>query len=304
MQEAIARVAAAFSITECEFFPSFPLSRLTTFRIGGPAAALAVPKTEEALLRLLALLAEAGIPRVILGNGSNVLAPDSGYRGVVVQTGALRSLSAVNGRIFAACGARLAAIAALANQEGVDGFCSLAAIPATLGGAIYMNAGAGENAIGKTVESVMAVPSEGGIPFRMLADECGFSYRKSIFQRRHLVILSAVLTGPTVPSAVLLAKTEAARTARRAAQPLELPNAGSIFRRPPGDYAGRLIEAAGLKGYRIGGAAVSPKHAGFIVNMGAATAADVRSLIAYIRMTVYERFGVCLMREIEYLGEE
>ena len=303
MQKALAPIIAKFSSDECDFIPSFPLSRLTTFRIGGEASMLATPKDEVALLRLLSLLSDAGIPRILIGNGSNLLAPDAGYRGVVIRTSGLHQTSCSAHTITAECGVPLSAVAATANRYGIGGFSTLAGIPATLGGAIFMNAGAGEATIGDRVVSVRAVPAGGGEPVILGHDECHFGYRKSIFMSRGLLILSAELTGTAEPPEQLLARTAEEIAARKRKQPLELPSAGSVFKRPPGNYAAQLIEAAGLKGRRVGGAAVSEKHAGFIVNLGGATAADVKALVEIIRTTVFERFGVMLEREIEYLGE-
>ncbi|MBO7763277.1 MAG: UDP-N-acetylmuramate dehydrogenase [Clostridia bacterium] len=304
MPDALAGIIGSFSITECEFFHHLPLSGITTFRIGGPATVVAVPKTEEALIRLLAALYRAGIPRTLIGNGSNLLASDSGYRGVVIRTVALREILTGPHGLTALCGTPLAGIAKAAGRLGIGGFSSLAGIPATLGGAIFMNAGAGDDTVGERVVSVRAVPSCGGEPFLLSRDECLFSYRSSVFSRRGLVLLSATLSGPSAPCEQIAKETAEAMVRRRRSQPLEHPSAGSVFRRPPGDYAGRLIEAAGLKGMRIGNAQVSEKHAGFIVNLGGATAEDVRSLIRHVQMTVFLRFGVSLVREIEYLGEE
>ena len=166
-----------------------------------------------------------------------------------------------------------------------------------------MNAGAGDECIGDRVLTVRVVPAAGGEPFLLSGDECHFSYRKSLFFGRGLVILSATLSGAPESPAILFEKTAQALLKRRQTQPLEYPSAGSLFRRPTGDFAGRLIEAAGLKGYRIGGAEISRKHAGFLVNIGNATAADVRTLTAHVTAAVAERFGVTLKREIEYMGE-
>lgn len=303
MQKALAPILAQFSTSECDFIPSYPLAGLTTFRIGGAAELLAVPKSEEALLRLLALLADAGIPRLLIGNGSNLLASDAGYRGVVIRTTQLHQITCSAHTITAGCGAALSAVAAAANRHGIGGFPSLAGIPATVGGAIFMNAGAGNTTVGDRVVSVRAVPARGGHPVILSQDECHFGYRKSIFMSRGLLVLSAELSGEPGDPTLLLSQTAEAIAARRSKQPLTLPSAGSVFKRPPGDYAARLIEAAGLKGRRVGGAAVSEKHAGFIVNLGDARAADVKALVEIIRATVFEQFGVLLEREIEYLGE-
>lgn len=303
MQQALAAIVARFSIHEIDFFPSYPLSRLTTLRIGGPCTLLAVPKSEEVLLSLLSLLDEQGIPRVLLGNGSNILAPDEGYRGVVIRTSALRDLSVREGEIRAACGVPLFSLVQAANAEGVAGLSRLAGIPGTVGGALFMNAGAFSACMGDTVKTVRVVPANGGTPFTLTRRECDFSYRKSIFQARTLLILSALFSGEAAAPHLLTEESRQIMERRRAKQPLELPNAGSTFRRPAEGFAGRLIEESGLCGVSVGGATVSRKHAGFIVNTGGATAKDVRTLISMIQNEVYERTGIRLVREIEYLGE-
>ena len=166
-----------------------------------------------------------------------------------------------------------------------------------------MNAGAFGESIGNCVVAVRAVPASGGAALTLARKECLFDYRKSVFQSHSLVILSARLSGDRAPCDRLLEESKHTLARRAEKHPLDLPSAGSAFRRPQNDYAGRLIEAAGLSGYTVGGASVSKKHAGFIVNQGGATASDVKTLITHIRNTVMERFGVMLMREIEYLGE-
>ena len=303
MQRALSRIFSEFSVLECDFFPSYPLSELTTFRIGGPCTVLAVPKSIPVFISLLSRLDEEGIPRAVLGNGSNILASDEGYRGVVIRTTALRAVSHLSNMLTADCGVPLSAIVRLANANGISGFSRLAGIPATLGGALFMNAGAFGECIGDRVLAVRAVPSSGGTPLVLTREECLFDYRKSVFQAHSLVILSADLVGRASLPNTLEDESREVLAARAKKQPLDLPSAGSAFRRPEGSYAGRLIEAAGLAGYRIGGASVSVKHAGFIVNHGGASAADVKALVDYIRNTVFERFGILLMREIEYLGE-
>ena len=303
MQQALSRIFSEFSVLECDFFPSYPLSGLTTFRIGGACTVLAVPKSTQVLSVLLSRLDSEGIPRVIIGNGSNLLAPDEGYRGVVIRTTALKEVSVASHVLVADCGAPLSTIVRLANENDISGFSRLAGIPATLGGALFMNAGAYGDCIGDRVLSVCAVPAAGGVPLTLTRAECLFDYRESIFKTHSLVILSARLSGGRAPADVLKEESRQTLALRAEKQPLEYPSAGSAFRRPKGDYAGRLIEAAGLAGFRIGGAAVSTKHAGFIINCKDATAADVKMLIEYIRDTVKERFGVSLVREIEYLGE-
>ena len=303
MHKALSRVLSELSPEDVELEFNCPLSQYTSFRIGGPAAALALPKSEEALCRLLALLDEAGIAHTVLGNGSNVLAPDEGYAGVIILTRKLHYFSISEQTITASAGASLTAISRAATRRGIAGFAPLVGIPATLGGALFMNAGAGGATVGERVLSVRAVPATGGVPLTLSCGECLFDYRSSVFSRRCLVILGATLSGSAADTAALLDGEARAVAHRHATQPLQYPSAGSVFRRPPGDYAGRLIEAAGLKGYAVGGAMVSPLHAGFIVNTGGATAHDVKELVRIVTEKVRERFGVTLVREIEYLGE-
>ncbi len=303
MHKALSRVLFAFSPDECEFRLGVPLSRLTTFRIGGACLALALPRTETALGRLLSLLYSEGIPRTVIGNGSNLLAPDGGYSGIVISTRLLNKFSLCEHTIEAGAGASLSSVCRAASRAGLADFASLTGIPATVGGALYMNAGAFDVAIGDLVRSVRVLPFCGGEPFELLRDECHFGYRESIFDRRGLIVLGATLSGAFTSVEEAIEKERATLEHRCITQPLSLPSAGSVFRRPPGDYAGRLIEAAGMKGLTVGGAQISPRHAGFIVNTGDATASDVLSLIAIARETVRERFGVTLELEIEYLGE-
>ncbi len=303
MQQAFSRVLDSFSPEECDFACGVALSELTTFRIGGPCLALARPRTEAALGRLLSLLHSEGIPRKVIGNGSNLLAPDRGYPGVVISTCLLNKFTLSEHTMEVGAGASLSAVCRAASRAGLDGFASLAGIPATVGGALYMNAGAFGVTIGDLVQRVRVLPSCGGEPFTLLRDECLFDYRRSLFARRGLTVLGATLSSSSVSAEEAVARERAILERRAATQPLSFPSAGSVFRRPPGDHAGRLIEAAGLKGRTVGGAQISPHHAGFIVNMGDATAADVLALVAIARDTVKERFGVTLELEIEYLGE-
>ncbi|MBQ2719331.1 MAG: UDP-N-acetylmuramate dehydrogenase [Clostridia bacterium] len=303
MPLSLARVLSELSPEECEIRFSVPLAPFTSFRIGGPAAALATPRSEAALCRLLSLLDEAGVSRTVLGNGSNVLVPDGGYAGVVILTRGLHDFSISEQTITASAGAPLSALCRAATRRGIAGFSPLVGIPATLGGAIFMNAGAGGATVGERVLTVRAVPAGGGDPLVLTQGECLFGYRTSVFARRGLVILGAELTGDAADASALIEEERRVTLHRRATQPLCEPSAGSVFRRPPGDYAGRLIEAAGLKGRTVGGAQVSHLHAGFIVNTGGATAGDVKELVRIVTETVRERFGVTLEREIEYLGE-
>jgi UDP-N-acetylmuramate dehydrogenase len=276
-----------------------PLSAHTTWRIGGPAELLATPVDAADLAAAIRWALAARVPWRVLGNGSNLLVRDEGVRGMVLRIRkTLDQVSFDGPRARAGAGAALPAVANLAAARGLAGIEFAAGIPGTLGGALVMNAGWHESEISAVVETVEYLDPAG--PVRTLtASECGFGYRHSALRGRGGVILSAaLLLRPDDPSAVK-ARLEKFASSRKANQPTEMPSCGSVFLKPKGDYAGRLIEAAGLKGFRVGDAQVSPKHANFIVNLGHATACDVLSLVERIESEVEARFGVRLEREFE-----
>lgn len=259
-----------------------PLRKLTTFRIGGPAWAVFSPRTPEALAEGVARARAAGIPWRLLGRGSNVLFPDSGFPGVVISTTGLGAISQEEGRIVAEAGAPLARIWG-------RGFPFLTGIPGTVGGAIAMNAGTRAGEIGPWVDWVEVLLPDGRLA-RLPRGECGFSYRDSRIRRLGLPILRAALV--PLSSAPALSPD-------RACQPLSLPSAGCVFKNPRLAPAGWLIDRAGLKGLRHGDAMVSPRHANFIVNLGRARASDVVALIDRVRERVYSVFHVWLELELE-----
>lgn len=274
------------------------LKGLTTFRIGGPARFLAEPDHVEELWGLCALARKEGWPLLLLGRGSNVLVGDRGFPGLVVLTRALRRVKIEGNRIWAQSGASLATLAILALEAGLSGLEALGGIPGTLGGGLIMNAGAFNRFLGDLVEEV-EVLADGKLEV-LPGDELDWGYRKSGLE-------GSILAGATLrlvrgDRENISREMALLNRKRRESQPLDEPSAGSVFKNPPGERAGRLIEMAGLKGFRMGDAMVSRLHANFIVNMGKAKAKDVVKLIGVIKGAVEETFSVSLEEEIIYAG--
>lgn len=276
-----------------------PLARHTSFRIGGPAAIFAQPATVEALSEFLKFLAARGISPRILGAGTNVLAPDEGLREVVICTKdaltGLRDLG--DGKIEAFAGETLSKTAVFARNLSLTGLEFAHGIPGTVGGGIYMNAGAYGGEMKQIVESV-TVLTMGGEEKMLSGEESAFAYRTSVYQTLPCVIVKAVLRLQPGDPETIGQTMRTLMEKRKASQPLELPSAGSTFKRPTGYFAGPLIEQAGLKGCGVGGAEVSKKHAGFIVNTGGATAEDIKKTIAMVQSRVWETSGVRLEPEV------
>ena len=290
-----------------------PMSRHTTFRIGGKAALVAQPRSAEELACVLTLYYDYAdtVPLWVLGNGSNVLVSDNGMEGLVVLTGGARSVTfsdPVDGRVTvtAECGASLTALSDACVRQGreLDGLAFAYGIPGSVGGALVMNAGAYGGEMSDVVTGCTYFDLTDGKVRGLSKDELDLSYRHSIFtDHPEWIVLSVEMSLAVGNGADIRAKMDTYMASRRDKQPLEYPSAGSVFKRPVGAFAGKLIEDCGLKGYTVGGAQVSPKHAGFIVNMGNATAADVGELVAHIQRTVEERTGYRLECEIRTLGE-
>ncbi|MEW6771381.1 MAG: UDP-N-acetylmuramate dehydrogenase [Bacillota bacterium] len=280
-----------------------PLRNHTTWQIGGPADVLVEPASREDLATVLAFIRQEALPLAVIGNGSNLLVSDSGFRGVVIKIGEALGRVNINGeRIFAEAGAKLGRVTAVAQAAGLGGLEFAVGIPATLGGAVTMNAGANGAAMADVVEKVTVVDYEGNECVLEHA-EIGFGYRRSRLQELKAVVVEIVLhLTPDDPREIRRRSEECLRR-RKVTQPLEYPSAGSVFKNPPGDAAGRLIELAGAKGLRIGDAMVSERHANFIVNLGNARARDVLALIGRVREMVREKFGVTLELEVKVLGE-
>jgi len=278
-----------------------PMKNHTSFKIGGPADEFCIAKNEEEIIELISYAKEKNIPYFVMGNGSNLLVSDKGIRGLVINLSGAFSEYEISGDVIKAkSGALLSTLAKAAQRESLTGMEFASGIPGTLGGAIYMNAGAYNGQMSDIVKSVTYL--ENG-EIKTLESGFGFGYRKSVFADMGAIILEAELQLKKGNIDEIKEKTEDLKRRRTEKQPLNLPSAGSVFKRPEGHFAGRLIEAAGLKGYKIGGAAVSGKHAGFIVNTGGATASDVMSLIKHIQSEVKNKFGVELETEVKEVGE-
>ena len=280
----------------------FPLAPLTTFRIGGPAALYLEPESEQDLVAAGGAISETGIPFVVLGKGSNVLVSDGGFAGLVLRLGRSFRWSARDGATLTAGGSMpLPALAGVALNHGLGGLEFGVAIPATLGGAVWMNAGAHGHELAEVLERVDLFHLRAGRVSAMPAADAGFSYRRSSMGEDAVVIGARVRLTPGEGGAIRATMDEV-RAWRRATQPLAEPNCGSVFTNPNGDHAARLIEAAGAKGRRVGGAWVSPRHANFIVAGPGARAADVMRLIDEVRSLVASATGVLLQPEVRLVG--
>jgi UDP-N-acetylmuramate dehydrogenase len=271
----------------------------TTFKIGGPAEIFIQPETTEACVQTVNRCREKKIPFIVLGGCSNILIRDEGIKGAVIHTGLLRGIQVQGNSIMAEAGVPLLDLANAACKAGLTGLEFAAGIPGTVGGGVFMNAGAYGFAMDGAVESVIIWTNEGVREYK--AQEMAFAYRYSLLHKNHGVLLSAAFAlSPCDPETIQKTMDELL-TKRRATQPLDKPSAGSTFKRPPGFFAGKLIADCGLKGLTEGGAEVSEKHAGFIVNAGKATADDVLRLIEKVQEAVQSKFGVQLETEIRII---
>ena len=279
-----------------------PMAGHTTFRIGGPADCFVQLEDEEQLRKVRRYLGLAGVPFFVLGNGSNLLVDDAGYRGVVLQIGQKMSDISVQGcHIIAKAGATLRQVAVAALEHGLAGFEFASGIPGTVGGGVVMNAGAYGGEMSQVVDQVRVVSKEGE-SMVLDNDTMEFRYRGSVIRGSAFTVTEVTFRLEPGDREAIRAKMEELAARRREKQPLEYPSAGSTFKRPEGHFAGKLIMEAGFAGYRIGGAQVSEKHCGFVINTGDATARDVRALIEEIQARVKERFRVDLEPEIVFLG--
>lgn len=280
-----------------------PMSRHTTFKVGGPADYFVVPGDPEEIKEVIAFLRREDIPYYVLGNGSNLLVGDKGYRGVIIQV--YKNLSRIDtkgNRIYAQAGALLSKIAAEAQSQNLAGFEFASGIPGTMGGAVMMNAGA----YGKEMSNVLlnaTILTQEGVIKTLTLDELELGYRTSIIARNGYVVLEAVIgLAPGNPEEIR-ARMEELKEKRVTKQPLEYASAGSTFKRPEGYFAGKLIEDAGLRGFRVGNAQVSAKHCGFVINRGGATAAEIIALMDHVVDKVEAASGVRLKPEVKRIGE-
>ena len=291
------KLSTSLPDVELRFFES--MAKHTSFRIGGPAEVMAFPKTREELAELLKLSAILDCKSAILGAGTNVLAPDQGISGLVIcLKDALDGMEQLDDtRIRVMAGVTMTRAAMFAANLGLGGMEFAHGIPGSVGGGVYMNAGAYGGELCQIVESVEVMDMDGTI--RLLScEEMGFSYRHSILEDRPGIVISTVFRLEPRPVEDIKARMKELMGKRSASQPLDLPSAGSAFKRPVGGYAAALIDQAGLKGYQVGGAAISTKHAGFAVNLGGATSGDVKKLLAQVSDKVFENSGIRIEPEI------
>lgn len=280
-----------------------PMDRHTTFRIGGTADYFLIPDTFEEIRGILEICKEEELPYFILGNGSNLLVSDKGYRGVIIQM--FRNLCNVTvegTKIRALSGALLSSIAVAAKNASLTGFEFAGGIPGTLGGAVVMNAGAYGGEMKDVLECVRVMDKTGQI-FTLQAEELQMGYRTSIIKSAGYLVLEAVISLEHGDQEQIKARMKELTEQRTSKQPLDYPSAGSTFKRPEGYFAGKLIMDSGLRGYRVGGAQVSEKHCGFVINTGDATAEDVHTLMKNVSDIVEEKYGVTLEPEVKFLGE-
>lgn len=281
-----------------------PMSRHTSFRIGGPADLLAQPQSEQELAALLAKAVANAVPVTLVGNGSNLLVRDKGIRGLVIKLGNMLNDIVINDNsITFGSGVSLAMASRRAAELALSGLEFAVGIPGSIGGAVYMNAGAYDGEMSKVVTSVRVMDAAGQVE-ALPASALDFAYRHSALQGSGRIVTAVTVELTPGDKQAIADKMADFSNRRITKQPLELPSAGSMFKRPPGYFAGTLIDQTGLKGYTVGGAQVSSKHAGFVVNVGGATCADVLQLIADVQDKVFAAHGVRLEPEVLVLGEE
>ena len=284
-------------------FTGEAMSRHTTFKIGGPADYFLMPDKDTDVGRIVKICKESAIPYFILGNGSNLLVGDGGYRGAVIQIYKNMSAVTVEGtKITVQAGALLSSVAAAAKNAALTGFEFAGGIPGPMGGAVVMNAGAYGGEMKDVLTEVTVMDEEGEI-VTLPADKLELGYRTSIIKTAGYIVLEAKLQLKEGNPEVIRETMKDLTIRRTTKQPLEYPSAGSTFKRPEGYFAGKLIMDSGLAGYQVGGAQVSEKHCGFVINAGGATARDVRTLMDNVRDIVYKKYGVTLEPEVKFLGD-
>lgn len=288
---------------EDRVFTDEPMKQHTTLKIGGPADYFLVPESGEEAGEIIKICKQTDIPYFILGNGSNLLVGDGGYRGAVIQI--YRNMSAVTTEgttITAQAGALLSSVAAAAKNASLTGFEFAGGIPGTVGGAAVMNAGAYGGEMKDVLVEVTVMDADGNI-FTIPAEKLELGYRTSIIKKAGYIVLEAKIRLEEGDQEAIRERMKELTIQRTTKQPLEFPSAGSTFKRPEGYFAGKLVMDSGLRGYQVGGARVSEKHCGFVINAGGATAKDVRTLMENVRDIVYEKYGVTLEPEVKFLGE-
>ncbi|MFP4662567.1 MAG: UDP-N-acetylmuramate dehydrogenase [Halanaerobiales bacterium] len=289
-------------IDELEVKYNISIKAYTSFKIGGPVDIFAVPHSITALQKLLCTIYKNKMNFFILGKGSNIIVADKGYRGIVIYTGELKKVRIENNLLSAEAGITLATLANKALAAGLTGLEFASGIPGTLGGALFMNAGAYGGEMKDVVKDALLLDYSGD-EINLDSQQLKLSYRYSILQEKKLIAVKVNLKLKAGSKKEIKEKMKTLNRKRKEKQPLEWPSAGSIFKRPTGYYSGPLIENAGLKGLRVGDAQISTKHAGFIINLGNATAADVKALIEKVQEVVHQKNGVKLEVEPRFIGE-
>ncbi|CEK35953.1 UDP-N-acetylenolpyruvoylglucosamine reductase [[Clostridium] sordellii] len=281
-----------------------PMKNHISFKVGGPADFLLKPKTEDEIKKLIEFLKNENIPYIVIGNGSNLLVKDGGIRGVVIKIADnFNKFEIEDTKVIAQSGALLSFMGKAILNKSLTGFEFAAGIPGTLGGAIAMNAGAYGGEMKDIVKSVRLMDSKGNI-IELSNKEMEFEYRRSLISKSDYIVLSAIMELKEGNFDEIKGYMKELTKSRVTKQPLNLPSAGSTFKRPEGHFAAKLIEDSGLKGLTLGGARVSEKHSGFVVNIGDAKAKDIIELINVVKSTVYSKFGVMLEEEVKILGDE
>lgn len=280
-----------------------PMSKHTTFRVGGPADYFVMPKCAEEVQKTVALCRQFDMPYYVIGNGSNLLVSDKGYRGVVLQIyKEMNQIQVVGTTIRAQAGALLSKVGSVALEAELTGFEFAAGIPGTVGGAVVMNAGAYGGEMKDILKSATVLSLDGRV-CTLYNSELELGYRTSVIAKKEYIVLEAIYALQVGDEESIRGKMDELKGQRVTKQPLEFPSAGSTFKRPEGYFAGKLIQDAGLRGFQVGGAQVSEKHCGFVINTGNATASDVKALIEAVSDRVLEKFGVQLETEVKMLGE-
>ncbi|EPB8166272.1 UDP-N-acetylmuramate dehydrogenase [Clostridium perfringens] len=280
-----------------------PMSEHIYFRVGGPADILVTPVNEEQVVNTLKLCREYNVPYFILGNGSNILVKDGGISGVVIKFNKLNKVTTEGNCVTAQSGALLKDVSKAALENNLRGFEFACGIPGSIGGAVFMNAGAYDGEMAHVIKSARVIDENCNIK-NLTKEELELGYRSSIVMKKGYVVIEATVELESGEYASIKDKIDDLTNRRESKQPLEYPSAGSTFKRPEGYFAGKLIQDSGLKGFSIGGAAVSEKHSGFVINKGGATAKDVLDVIAHVQKTVKENFDVELHTEVRIIGRD
>lgn len=280
-----------------------PMKNHTSFKVGGPADILITPRNYDEVIKVIKLCNDEKLPYYIVGKGSNLLVKDGGFRGIIIKLTELNDIKVVDEKIIAQCGADLCSVSDSALKYSLTGFEFACGIPGTVGGAVTMNAGAYNGEISQVIESALVVDKKGNL-LTLNNEELELGYRMSAIQKYGYTILEATFRLKKGEYDKIKERIEDLTRRRKEKQPLEFPSAGSTFKRPEGYFTGKLIEESNLKGYSIGGAQVSEKHAGFVVNKNNATAKDILNLIEHIQKTIKEKYNVELQPEVRIIGEE